>query len=236
MRLIRASGETITPSDDGRLISKVLNDGLFGTVTFTVAGGQISLPAFKGVMCGRDFSVDAMTLSPELPVSETSQTGKVIARIDLTQPAGSQLSVVGVLNPYTLTTDDINESGGALFEMQLATYRATMSGVTSVSMSYTQTNVVSDTGWVTFNSAIVYRVRNGIVYMRVRQSGGTVRHHGYSFGTLPSEVAPRYSLAEANVYGLGRIFINQDHSVTFETSSESESSNYIQGTFVYPLG
>ena len=96
MRLIRASGETITPSDDGRLISKVLNDGLFGDVTFTVAGGQISLPAFKGVMCGRDFSVDAMTLSPELPVSESSQTGKIIARIDMTQPAGSQLSVVGI--------------------------------------------------------------------------------------------------------------------------------------------
>lgn len=236
MRLIRASGETITPSDDGRLFSKVLNDGLFGSVTFTVAGGAVNLPAFKGIMCGRDFSVDAMTLSPELPVSESSQTGKIIARIDLTQPAGSQLSVVGVLNPYTLTTDDINESGGTLYEMQLATYRATMSGVTSVSMSYTQTDVVSDTGWFTFNSAIVYRVKNGIVYMRVRQSGGTVRHHGYSFGTLPSEVAPLYSLAEANVYGVGRVFINQDHSVTFETSLESETSNYIQATFVYPLG
>lgn len=236
MRLIRASGETITPSDDGRLISKVLNDGLFGTVTFTVAGGQISLPAFKGVMCGRDFSVDAMTLSPELPVSETSQTGKVIARIDLTQPAGSQLSVVGVLNPYTLTTDDINESGGTLYEMQLATYRATMSGVTSVSMAYDQTDVVSDSGWIQMNTAIVYRVKNGVVYMRVRQSGGTQRAHGYSFGTLPSDVAPRYSLAEANVYGIGRIFINQDHTVTIEYSDMTVKTDYIQASFTYPLG
>lgn len=130
MRLIRSAGETITPSDDGRLFRQMLPDGVFGSLSITVSGGDIVLPAFKGIMCGRDFSVDAMTLTPALPTGGTVVSGKIIVRIDLTQEAGSQLSVVGVLNPYTLTTDDINESGGVLYEIEIGTYKGNIGGVT----------------------------------------------------------------------------------------------------------
>ena len=130
MRLIRSAGETITPSDDGCLFRQMLPDGVFGSLSITVSGGDIVLPAFKGIMCGRDFSVDAMTLTPALPTGGTVVSGKIIVRIDLTQEAGSQLSVVGVLNPYTLTTDDINESGGVLYEIEIGTYKGNIGGVT----------------------------------------------------------------------------------------------------------
>ena len=130
MRLIRSAGETITPSDDGRLFRQMLPDGVFGSLSITVSGGDIVLPAFKGIMCGRDFSVDAMTLTPALPTGDTVVSGKILVRIDLTQEAGSQLSVVGVLNPYTLTTDDINESGGVLYEIEIGTYKGNIGGVT----------------------------------------------------------------------------------------------------------
>lgn len=130
MRLIRSAGETITPSDDGRLFRQMLPDGVFGSLSITVSGGDIVLPAFKGIMCGRDFSVDAMTLTPALPTGDTVVSGKILVRIDLTQEAGSQLSVVGVLNPYILTTDDINESGGVLYEIEIGTYRGNIGGVT----------------------------------------------------------------------------------------------------------
>lgn len=233
MRLIRNTGETITPSDDGRLIKTALGDGLFGSVTFTVSSGAINLPAFKGVLSGRDFSVDAMTMSPTLPATETTVTGSIVARIDLTSE--TPLSIISVLNPYTLTTDDLNE-GGVVCEMLLATYRANVNGVSSVTMNYTQVEGTSDTGWITFNTAIVYRVKNGVVYMRVRQAGGTQRAHGYVFGTLPADVSPRYSIAEANVYGIGRIFINQNHTVTIEYSDTTTKTDYIQASFTYPLG
>ena len=143
MRLIRASGETITPSDDGKLFEKIFTDGLFADATFSVSGGAISLPACKGIMCGRDFSVDAATLSPDLPVGSTAD-GLVIVQIDLTKTAGSQLSVIGKLKPYTLTKDAINESGGTKYEMVVAEYTASNSGVTAVTAKYDLSMVIMD--------------------------------------------------------------------------------------------
>lgn len=241
MRLIRNTGETITAADDGRIIKNALGDGLFESVEFTISNGQINIPAFKGALSGRDFTFDAQSLVPTLPTTSTPVTGQIIVRIDLSSE--TPLSLITVLDPYELTYDDLNESG-VVCEMKIATYTASLSGVISVTSAANNViniaekvnSLTEDSSWKTIGQHIVYRIINKIVYLRVRQAGGDMRRHGYVFGTLPSGVYPVFSFAEANVYGVGRVFINQNHTVTFETSSESESANYIQATFVYPLG
>ena len=108
--------------------------------------------------------------------------------------------------------------------------------LTDAQKSQARSNITSDSGWVSINSYVVYRKINDVIYLRVRQSAGTSRSSGYVFATLPEAIAPVYSLAEANVYGLGRVFINQNHTITWESSSTSDKTNYIQASFVYPLG
>jgi len=129
MRLIRNTGSTVTAADDGRIIKNALGDGLFESVEFTISNGQINIPAFKGVLSGRDFTFDAQSLVPTLPTTSTPVTGQIIVRIDLSSE--TPLSLITVLDPYELASDDLNESG-VVCEMRIGTYTASPSGVISV--------------------------------------------------------------------------------------------------------
>lgn len=204
MRLIRSAGETITPSDDGRLFRQMLPDGVFGSLSITVSGGNIVLPAFKGIMCGRDFSVDAMTLTPALPTGGTVVSGKIIVRIDLTQEAGSQLSVVGVLNPYTLTTDNINESGGVLYEIEIGTYKGDIGGVTeatstAVDVAETVQRIINKIN--TINNYLTNKVapiaQHNVTYARTADGDGIYLQGGGTTIIGAGEVAQK--LIEGNI-------------------------------------
>ena len=130
MRLIRNTGETITAADDGRIIEYALGDGLFESVEFTISNGQINMPAFRGVLSGRDFTFDAQSIVPTLPATTSPANGKIVVRIDLSSE--TPLSLITVLDPYELTHDDLN-GGGVVCEMKVATYTASLNGVISVS-------------------------------------------------------------------------------------------------------
>lgn len=130
MRLIRNTGETITAADDGRIIEYALGEGLFESVEFTISNGQINMPAFRGVLSGRDFTFDAQSIVPTLPATSSPASGKIVVRIDLSSE--TPLSLITVLDPYELTHDDLN-GGGVVCEMKVATYTASLSGVISVS-------------------------------------------------------------------------------------------------------
>lgn len=251
--LITYGGSLVTPQHDALMADAELsgNGILYGCEVSAPSANQLHITQGVGVIYGREFEIAEHNINVESPQSG-SLSGQVLIRLALSAPTPISIEVETAQTLTPLEDNaDINTNTAHVTEMQLATFTIDINGISNVRQTAPQIermpDVVSslnsrlaeletDSGWKTIGSYIVYRVINNIVYLRVRQSGGTVRHHGYSFGTLPSEVAPLYSLAEANVYGVGRIFINQDHSVTFETSSESESSNYIQGTFVYPLG
>lgn len=56
----------------------------------------------------------------------------------------------------------------------------------------------SDTGWVTFNSYITYRKKNGIVYLSVDSDSITTNENaGFDFGIIPAEIRPSRQLCVA---------------------------------------
>ena len=250
--LITYGGSLVTPQHDALMADAELsgNGILYGCEVSVPSANQLHITHGVGVIYGREFEIAEHNINVESPQSG-SLSGQVLIRLALSAPTPISIEVETAQTLTPLEDNaDINTNTAHVTEMQLATFTIDINGISNVRQTAPQIermpDVVSslnsrlaeletDSGWKTIGSYIVYRVINNIVYLRVRQSGGTVRQSGFSFGTLPAAIAPVFSLAEANVYGVGRIFINQDHSVTFETSLSSETSNYIQASFVYPL-
>ena len=138
MKVIRATGSNVSPSEDARLYRQMFpDDGLFQDITITSLGAnQISIPAMYGIMEGRDFTTDPMTTTVELPNSNGS--GYIIVKFDTT--TDDVISIKSELKPYTPVYEDINASG-TVCEMIIAEYTATPTQVTAISMLYTKTQV-----------------------------------------------------------------------------------------------
>ena len=136
-KVIRATGSNVSPAEDAKLFRQIFpDDGLFQDITITSLGSnQVSIPAMYGIMEGRDFTTDAMTLNVDLPSSES--TGYIIVKFDTT--TDEVISIRSELTPYTPTYQDINASG-TVCEMIIAEYTANTTQVTAISMVYTKTS------------------------------------------------------------------------------------------------
>lgn len=135
MKVIRATGSNVSPSEDARLFRQILpDDGLFQDITITSLGAnQISIPAMYGIMEGRDFTTDPMNTTVTLPNS--NGTGYIIIKFDTT--TDEVISIKSELTPYTPVYEDINASG-TVCEMIIAEYTATPTQVTDITMVYTK--------------------------------------------------------------------------------------------------
>lgn len=136
-KVIRATGSNVSPAEDARLFRQMFpDDGLFQDITITSLGSnQVSIPGMYGILEGRDFTTDPMTLNVELPSSDG--TGYIIVRYDTT--TDDVIEVTSELAPYTVTYEDINASG-TVCEMIIAEYTASTTQVTSITMVYTRTS------------------------------------------------------------------------------------------------
>ncbi len=137
-KFIRATGSNVSPAEDARLFRQMFqDDGLFQDITITSLGSnQVSIPGMYGIMEGRDFTTDPMTLNVELPNAEG--TGYIVVKFDTT--TDDVISVYSVLAPYTPTYEDINASG-TVCEMIIAEYTANTTQVTGITMVYTKTSI-----------------------------------------------------------------------------------------------
>lgn len=130
MRVVRATGQNVSPSDDGRLYDQIFSDGLFTDTTFTNLGGNsVQIGAMYGDLCGRDFTVEQMTLTVTLPEGEGEVTGYIYVEIDTS--SDDVITLNSALAPFTPTYEDIN-TNGAIAQMILAEYTATAVAVTGV--------------------------------------------------------------------------------------------------------
>lgn len=134
MRVVRAAGQNVSPSDDGRLYDQIFSDGLFNEPTFTNLGGNnVQVSAIYGDLCGRDFTVEQMTLTVTLPEGEGETTGYIYVEIDTSSE--DVITLNSALAPFTPTYEDIN-TNGAVAQMVLAEYTASAVAVTSVTPVY----------------------------------------------------------------------------------------------------
>lgn len=133
MRVLRATGENISPSDDASLFREILSDGLFEDVTISSLGAnQVSLPSMYGIIQGREFTTSAETIDVVLP-SGADTTGYIYVQYDL---AGSPIGTIeSALSPFTPTYEDINGTG-TVAQMIIAEYTASAVAVTSITPVY----------------------------------------------------------------------------------------------------
>lgn len=136
-KVIRATGANVSPAEDARLFRQMFQaDGLFYDAEITERGSsQVYIPSLYGILEGRDFTTDPMNLNVDLPNSDGS--GYILVRFDTT--TDNIISIVSELAPYTPVYDDIN-AGGTVCEMILATYTATPTQVSSITMTYSKAN------------------------------------------------------------------------------------------------
>lgn len=138
MRVIRSAGQNVSPSDDGRLFNQAFSDGLFEDATIAANGGNnISIGALYGIICGRDFTAEAQTISAVLPDSDTA-TGYVYVEFDTS--AEDIITIGTALAPFTPTYEDIN-TNGAVVQMIIAEYEASAVAVTTVTPIYSKAGV-----------------------------------------------------------------------------------------------
>lgn len=136
MRLIRAAGQNVSPSDDGRLYDQIFSDGLFTDTAFAALGtNNVQVGAMYGDLCGRDFTIEQQTIAVPLPEGGGETTGYIYVEIDTSSE--TPLSVGATLAPFTPTYEDINVNG-AVAQMIVAEYTASAVAVTSVTATYTK--------------------------------------------------------------------------------------------------
>ena len=137
-KVIRATASNVSPAEDARLFRQMFkDDGLFEDITISSLGSnQVSIPGMYGIMEGRDFTTDPITMNVELPNADGS--GYIIVRFDTT--TDEVIEVKSELAPYTPTYEDINASG-TVCEMIIATYTANTTQVTGISMVYTKVEI-----------------------------------------------------------------------------------------------
>lgn len=229
MRLIRAAGQNVSPSDDGRLYDQIFSDGLFTDTAFAALGtNNVQVGAMYGDLCGRDFTIEQQTIAVPLPEGDGETTGYIYVEIDTS--AETPLSVGATLAPFTPTYEDINVNG-AVAQMIVAEYTASAVAVTSVTATYTKAAAGSvkagsiatvESSPVTANHAIgeyilyggtVYRVTAAIATGETIVPGTNViaESVGDALTSLNNGLTPNY-LQERIVGYLGNVPI---YSVTF---------------------
>ena len=133
MRVLRAAGQNISPSDDGSLFNQIFSDGLFEDASISSLGSnQVSISALYGIIQGREFTNASETINVVLP-SGSSGTGYIFVEYDFATPTIG--SVKSALDPFTPTYEDIN-STGTLAQMIIAEYTATAVAVTDITPVY----------------------------------------------------------------------------------------------------
>ena len=137
MRMVRHTGENISPADDRSLYEQMFADGLFHDVTITSLGAnQVSIGPMFGIMQGSEFTSEQQTLNVVMPSG--SGQGCIYVQYDITQ--SQPLSFGSALMPYTPVYDDINGTGTRC-QMILATYDATSVSISNITNVYDKAGV-----------------------------------------------------------------------------------------------
>jgi len=170
MRLIRSTGQNVSPSDDGRLFDQIFTDGLFADTTFAMLGANnVQIGTIYGDLCGRDFTIEQQTVAVALPEGEGETNGYIFVEIDTS--AETPLSVGSALAPFTPTYEDVNVNG-AVAQMIIAEYTASAVAVTSITAKYSRVSaggigslaMIESSPATANHSAGSYLVYDGVLY------------------------------------------------------------------------
>ncbi len=121
--LKRFNGALVTPKDDAVLFDHIVDDSgiLEGISVSHLGANRLLVAAGRGIIKGRDFTVEEDTILAQLSPSGT-QKGRLLIRLDIsnTEAPISLVTQVATSLP-ALVQEDINRDG-TIYELSLATY------------------------------------------------------------------------------------------------------------------
>ena len=127
------NGSIVTPTDDAVLYEHLLGaNGVMSGCTVTSSGGSIlNVADGRGFICGRQFVIEAQTVTATLPTSGTAN-GRLLIQIDMSN-ATTPISFItqAAATLPELTQEDINGSG-TVYQFPLATYTASTTAVSEL--------------------------------------------------------------------------------------------------------
>ncbi len=184
--MCQATGSTVTPLDDARLYSWIVNRtvGIVTGCTVTSAGtNQLSIAAGWGVCQGHMFTIAAETISAVLATSGTLP-GRLLIHID-TADTDTPVKFVtqAAATLPALTQEDIDGSG-SIYEIPLATYTAgtiSISGLTSVAPAATSIQSAINA----LNTAL--SAKTDFYYSTAAKNGGSIHYQAVSLTFAASE-------------------------------------------------
>ena len=130
-KFVRASGQLVTPKDDSKIYNHIFGTGLFSLPTITYSGTTLHVTAFDGIVQGHDFHFDEQDVAATLGSTTSAATLYLYADFNLL--ASPILSLKTAFSEPSYS-DDLNASGTHQ-TMLLASYTATLSAVTGVTVS-----------------------------------------------------------------------------------------------------
>lgn len=194
INLITWAGQTVTPKDDAIIQDACAGrSGILYGCGVTASGNALTVSAGYGVIKGRLFEITQTAVTVTLPSSGT-QAGTLIIRLDLANTA-EPIEIAVETGSYTPEQDENANFDSGVYEMVLATFSITSSGISDLEIAetkvpYNRTPVyqtLADMG-LSDNTASLSAIRNSMAYNSV--------------ALLPSSVLDASSLPQAGASGM----------------------------------
>jgi hypothetical protein len=137
INLVTFANQTVTPTNDAIIYEKAVNqNGIFNGCAVTVNTNQINIAGGYGIICGREFTVEAESISVTLAGSGTL-LGRLYVRLDLSNPSTpiQLLTATGSTLPALTQDDDVNFNNG-VWEMELATFTVGVNDITDLVQTF----------------------------------------------------------------------------------------------------
>lgn len=194
INLITWAGQTVTPKSDAIIQDACAGrSGILYGCGVTASGNALTVSAGYGVIKGRLFEVTQTAVTVTLPSSGT-QAGTLIIRLDLANTA-EPIEIAVETGSYTPEQDEDANFDSGVYEMVLATFSITSSGISDLEVAETK---------VPYNRTPVYQTLADMGLSGNTTSLSAIRTSmAYnSVALLPSSVLDTSSLPQAGASGM----------------------------------
>lgn len=194
INLITWAGQTVTPKSDAIIQDACAGrSGILYGCGVTASGNALTVSAGYGVIKGRLFEVTQTAVTVTLPSSGT-QAGTLIIRLDLANTA-EPIEIAVETGSYTPEQDENANFDSGVYEMVLATFSITSSGISDLEVAETK---------VPYNRTPVYQTLADMGLSGNTTSLSAIRTSmAYnSVALLPSSVLDTSSLPQAGASGM----------------------------------
>lgn len=137
IQLVTYANQTVTPTNDAIIYERAVGqNGIFNGCTVTVSGNSVNITGGYGLICGREFEIEAESITITLSGSGTI-LGRLYVRLDLADADTpiQLLTSTGETLPALQQDSDVNYTNG-VYEMELATFDVGVSSLSNVVETY----------------------------------------------------------------------------------------------------